>query len=198
MGTIACIGDSLTEGADVDKGFRWTSLVANALGQQVYNCGIGGDTTQGMLARFYPQVLGLKPDYVIITGGTNDLWWDAQIPVILSNLFSIVCQARYNDITPVIGLPLPVDLAAAEQQAFAAPLAGYERFNENLSLLIKNLKKAADNSEVALIDFYSAFLTANGQVDGALYVDDGLHPNNQGHAKMARRVVDMMQNAFHF
>ena len=198
MHIIACLGDSLTEGADVDKGFRWTSLVANSLGRVVHNCGIGGDTTQGMLARFYPEVLGLKPDYVIITGGTNDLWWDAGISAILGNVFSIVCQARYHDITPIIGLPLPVDLVAARQQDFAAPLSGYDRFEEKLHLLIEKLTEAAGNSEVPVIDFYSDFCSENGQADRLLYLEDGLHPNRAGHAKMSNQVIETMHGEFQF
>lgn len=198
MGTMACIGDSLTEGADVDRGFRWTSLVSNSLGLDVHNCGIGGDTSQGMLARFYPEVLHLKPDYVIIMGGTNDLWWDAQIRAVLGNIFSIVCQARYHDLTPIIGLPLPVHLHAAQQQAFAAPLSGYDRFNEKLLLLLEGLKMAAGNSEVPVIDFYGDFCSDNGQVDDKFYLEDGLHPNRAGHAKMALRVVELLHSEFQF
>jgi len=74
MKTMVCLGDSLTEGTEVPTGHAWPALVANALNLDVINCGIGGDTTQGMLSRFYPEVVVTKPAFVFIMGGTNDLW----------------------------------------------------------------------------------------------------------------------------
>jgi lysophospholipase L1-like esterase len=75
MTTMICIGDSLTEGTDIPVGHTWPALVANALSLEVINCGIGGDTTNGMLSRFYPDVVDRRPAFVFIMGGTNDLWW---------------------------------------------------------------------------------------------------------------------------
>jgi lysophospholipase L1-like esterase len=46
MKTMICIGDSLTEGADIVKEYRWPQRVGNALAMNVTNQGIGGDTTQ--------------------------------------------------------------------------------------------------------------------------------------------------------
>ncbi|MCP4690478.1 MAG: lysophospholipase, partial [Desulfobacterales bacterium] len=64
MKRIVCLGDSLTEGADLEKSSGWTALVENALGVEVVNRGMGGDVTGGMLSRFYPDVVTLKPDIV--------------------------------------------------------------------------------------------------------------------------------------
>ena len=128
---MVCLGDSITEGEDIEKGFRWTSLAANALGLEILNCGIGGDTTQGMLARFYPEVVSRKPAFVLILGGTNDLWWGAEINTILGNIFSIVCQARHHDITPIIGLPLPIHLPFVQQQGMHRRWAAMGNFWPN-------------------------------------------------------------------
>jgi acyl-CoA thioesterase I len=197
MHEIACIGDSITEGADIDKGFRWTTLVGNALKLGVHNCGIGGDTTQGMLSRFYPEVLSIKPYYVIIMGGTNDLWWDLDIRTILSNLFSIVCQARYHDITPIIGIPLPIDLCAAQKQDYAPPLKGYKQFNEKLKYLVNILADMAASNEVPIVHGHRVFCSEGGEIFQDLYLPDGLHPNRHGHRKLALQVIEMMRQEFH-
>ena len=41
----------------------------------------GSDTTDRMLARFDRDVLSNNPQYCIIQGGTNDLYWDLQPPL---------------------------------------------------------------------------------------------------------------------
>ena len=121
MKTMVCIGDSLTEGTDIPTGHTWPALVANALGIDVINCGIGGDTTTGMLSRFYPEVVDTKPAFVFIMGGTNDLWWNWEVNTILGNLFSMIVQARHYGIAPVIGLPIPVNVTAARANDFSPP-----------------------------------------------------------------------------
>lgn len=195
---MVSLGDSITEGKDIEKGFRWTSLAANALGLEILNCGIGGDTTQGMLARFYPEVVSLKPAFVLILGGTNDLWWGAEIKTILGNIFSIVCQARYHDITPIVGLPLPIHLPFVQQQAYAPPLGGYEQFLAKLDDLVACLVSAAADSEAPVVYFNRGFRLADGVTDTSLFLDDGLHPNRKGHAKIAATLVSQMRSGFHF
>jgi len=196
MYEIACIGDSITEGSAIDKGYRWTTLVANTLNLKVHNCGIGGDTSQGMLSRFYPEVLSYKPYYVIIMGGTNDLWWDLDIRTILSNLFAIVCQARYHDITPIIGIPLPIDVRTAQKQEYAPPLNGYKKFNEKLQELVNILTDMAASYEVPIVHGHRVFCSKDGEACQDLYLADGLHPNRNGHRKLAFQVIELMRQEF--
>lgn len=198
MKTIVCIGDSLTEGADMPVGHTWPALTANALRVNVVNCGIGGDTTQGMLSRLYPEVIGRKPEFVFIMGGTNDLWWGWEIKTILGNIFSAVFQARHHAITPVVGLPTPIDRRAAEQGDFTAPLGGYEGFAEKLSQLVRQLETASKNSDVPVVDFYRPFLQENGTVDSDLFLEDGLHPNPAGHLLMAEKTAVLFRETFRF
>jgi lysophospholipase L1-like esterase len=54
MKRIICHGDSLTEGKDIEAAYRWPSLLQNALGTEVINTGIGGDTTAGLLSDSQP------------------------------------------------------------------------------------------------------------------------------------------------
>ena len=198
MKTIVCIGDSLTEGADLPVGHAWPSLVANALGADVVNRGIGGDTTQGILSRLYPEVIAARPDFVFILGGTNDLWWGLETGMILGNLFSVVFQARHHGITPVMGLPTPVDRPAAEKGDFSPPMGGYDQFAEELSILMRQLAASAKESEVPVADFHAPFLLEGGAVDSGLFLEDGLHPNPKGHRIMAEHAVALFRETFGF
>jgi len=198
MKRLVCLGDSLTEGADLVIGHTWPSLVGNALNLEVLNSGIGGDTTQGMLSRFYPEVIPFKSEYVFIMGGTNDLWWNWEVKIILGNIFSMCFQARYHNMTPVIGLPMPIDVESAQKTGFTPPLQGYERFVEMQADLINKLKLYATDSEVPVVNLHQPFLNNDQKADSTMFLDDGLHPNQKGHQLIADRIIMSFRELFRF
>ena len=121
MKTIICHGDSLTEGSDLENNFTWPHLVENQIQVTVINRGIGGDTSGGLLSRFYPDVVRYQPEAVVILCGTNDLWWDLDINMILANIFAMTSQAQHRNIVPIVGLPLPLYLESIQHQNMMAP-----------------------------------------------------------------------------
>ena len=76
---LLCIGDSLTYGYETEPLKRWTSLLEQNLGVEVFNYGINGDTTTGMLSRFMDAHKSVKPTHTLIFGGTNDLWFGIKL-----------------------------------------------------------------------------------------------------------------------
>lgn len=62
-GGIVFIGDSLTQNYNVYEYFE---------GYRVFNRGIGGDTTAGLLSRLKESVYDLNPSIVVLLIGTND------------------------------------------------------------------------------------------------------------------------------
>ena len=198
MKKLVCHGDSLTEATDMEKGFVWTALVENRLNLEIINSGIGGDTSGGLLARFYPDAIQHQPDMIIIMAGTNDLWWDLEINTIQANIYAMACQARYHNIIPLVGLPLPILTARARKQDFMAPAAGYAKFDKKLSNLVKVLAHSAQESDIACIDFYHCFFDKKGKLSPRLYLEDGLHPNTEGNKIMAAKAVECLQKLFFF
>lgn len=192
MKMLICHGDSLTEGPDLDRPFTWPSLVASRLNMKVVNKGIGGDTTGGLLGRFYPEVVQQQPDLVLIMGGTNDLWWGLDARLIRANIFSMTCQAAHHDILPLVGLPPPIAVKKARLQDFAAPEIGYAQFEKHLAALVKALALAAGHNDVACLDFYQPFVDDAGQPLEEYFLDDGLHPNQAGHRIIADIAIEMI------
>lgn len=190
--TLICHGDSLIEASDLDRPSTWPSQVARRLKFNVVNSGIGGDTTGGLLGRFYPEVVQQHADVVLIMGGTNDLWWDLDLKLIRANIFTMVCQATYHDIIPLVGLPPPILVEKARRQDFAGPEGGYARFVDQLKGLVKALELAAEQNEVACLDFHNPFLDDAGNPIEKYYLDDGLHPNPAGHTIMADIAIDKL------
>ena len=198
MKRIVCHGDSLTEASDLDKNSTWPILVANRLNLNVIKSGIGGDTSGGLLGRFYHDVVRHQPDLVIILGGTNDLWWDLEVNLIQANIFAMACQAQFHNITPIVGLPLPLLVENIQHQEMMAPIAGWQKCVHKLSALAAALTASARESDIACLDFYHAFLGKNGEALGKYYLEDGLHPNKQGHLLMAEKAGELLRNQFYF
>ncbi len=184
MKRIICHGDSLTLGADIEKIYRWPSLLQNATGIEVLNTGIGGDTSAGLLGRFSVDVIARKPDVAILMAGTNDFWWNLPLNAVLANLFSMACQAQHYDIAPMFGLPIPFIVDRASK-AFSPPEAGYEQLADRLIKLRDKLMVRAEENGVPHLDFYRLFTDDRGGARTRLYLEDGLHANQQGHRLMA-------------
>ena len=196
MKTLVCHGDSLTSPDELDRRSIWPSLVESRLKISVINSGIGGDTSGGLLSRFFPGVVQHRPDVVLIMAGTNDLWWDLDIKMILANIFAMTCQAEHYNIAPLVGLPPPIVVEKACTQEFAAPESGYDRCAENLATLAKTLARAAKQNDIGCLDFYHPFCDKSGNAIGKYYLDDGLHPNKAGHRRMAEITVEMLKDRF--
>lgn len=172
---IVCIGDSLTEGYGVDKTQCWSHLLAEDLGIDIINAGISGDTTGGMLARFYQMVIRHQPNYVIVMGGTNDLWLNLPGNLIIANMLAMTRYARHHNIEAVIGVPTPffAPEQSEEEHLFITEAEHSKRIDEYRKIL----KKFALNDGWQLIDFAK-------NMTSDLFLDDGLHPNVQGHKVM--------------
>jgi len=168
---ILCVGDSITEGYGINHSQRWSNLLSKSLSIEVVNCGISGDTTGGMLARFYSLLLQHQPSHVIILGGTNDLWFDLPDAQIMSNITAMSRQAKYLNIIPIIGIITPFYAEKATEKGAFISNEHYkvriERFQESLKGFLK------DDTQL-IIDF-------SENMPSQLFMEDGLHPNEKGH-----------------
>merc|ERR1719350_1585589 len=89
-------------------------LNVHGAGQVVYrmhNAGVCGENTEQMVERL-PKTLGAlaragrRPDFVLMLGGTNDLWQECSVPEILSNLAEMqAIVARERAIAVVLAIP---------------------------------------------------------------------------------------------
>ena len=189
---VVCLGDSLTEASDVAPEESWHALAAGRLGAEFVNCGIGGDTSAGLLSRFQADVLARRPHAVILLGGANDLWWDLDLGSIQANLFTMACQARFHRVVPIVGLPPPIDAAKARARDMFQPLAGWDACCRKLVELVDALRAAARSCQIACLDFHRPFLAPDGTVRGDLFLENGLHPNLGGHRLMAETAAGLI------
>lgn len=183
---LVCLGDSLTRGYKIKQTQAWPSLLSQQLNVQVLNMGINGDTTGGMLARFYNDVVNEKPTHAIIMGGGNDLIWGVPLSVIKANLFAMVQQANHHFIIPIIGIPIPF---AIEKAKIHWPFVdNYDLVNENLSIYRNWILELTKNFGLNFLDFYQCFINNQNNIKDDNYID-GVHPTVKGNLIMSNLVT---------
>jgi len=180
----------------VSPGETWPSLIAKRLPIEILNTGISGDTTGGMLGRFFPEIIDRQPDIILITGGTNDLWWGLSVNTILANLFAMASQTEHHGISCILGVPIPIIKSRAENQHFMPPMAGYDNCMEMLEELKETLIIRARDNGIAILDFYSLFKDEKGEIISDYFLQDGLHANERGHHVMAEKTIDFLRSRF--
>ena len=122
---IVCIGDSLTSG---HPGYYAETLTGDPQhcyeywlnrrlkgAYEIINKGYGSDTTDQILARFSTDVIPYNPQYCIMQGGTNDLYWsqansngdvaalERDMQVVRNNIIEMVRVCWANNIYPIVG-----------------------------------------------------------------------------------------------
>ena len=190
MKKLICLGDSLTFGLRVPQSQTWPRLVQET-GVEVMNLGICGDTTGGMLARL-PGVLkeqGKTQAYVLIMGGSNDIFYSGTDTAARSNLGAMVHQVIAAGLTPVVGIPLPIVPEDAPKEW--EPVANFREAAKLLESYCQWLKTYCKAFRIPTVDFRADFIDAQSCARRELFCD-GLHPNAQGHRLMANRIGEKL------
>ncbi len=171
---IVCIGDSLTEGYQMNLSRRWTDVLSETVKIEVINSGICGDTTGGMLARFKAMVLDHEPSHVLIMGGTNDMMVGVTIETIKSNILAMTRYARHHGIQAIIGIPT----------AYYVELLSPSNQTERELALGRRIEHMRNEIRLFVVEDGLPIIEFGENLTMADYLDDGCHPNEEGHYKM--------------
>ncbi len=168
---IVCVGDSITEGfADPNN---WPFHLKARLGGdwEVIDQGVGGATTADMLGRI-DAALELHPQFVILTGGINDLARGEPLETIKGNVETMCTRVDSEGAVPVLCTITPTGDYPAQKDELNAYITAY-----------------AHSNGYPLIDFYAVLNDQSnpGHADSSL-VFDGTHPNAAGYEAMANAV----------
>lgn len=190
MEKIICIfGDSITWGAwDLQRG-GWVARLRNYFETNnieviIYNCGVDGNSTNDLLQRFKVEATARKPHIIIFAIGINDSLYinfkdNPYVPIekFQNNLQKLANQAKKitNKII-FIGLikvdesktmPIPWD-----------PIRFYDM--ENVSKYNSAIKNFCQKNKLLFIDVLNLLKNED--------LEDGLHPNSNGHKKMFEKI----------
>lgn len=190
--TLVFAGDSITDagrrGAAAPYGNGYMSMVHSLMvarypefGLRFVNCGISGDTSRDLAARWTHDVLSERPDWLSIMIGINDVWRmfgsnpHEAVPIMeykatLDTLLYQSCAAgaRLILMTPYI----------IEADRNVAMRRHMDRYGEAIERL-------AEKYDAILIHVQAAFDAVLAHTRAADWSDDQIHPNSAGHAVIA-------------
>lgn len=197
---ILIFGDSITYGAwDNEKG-GWVNRLRLALENKnetyfnIYNLGISGDTTLNLKKRFDNEFFyrfSIESKTIIIFSiGINDSQIvnsksSTYINNFRENIIELIDKARkFSSYVLFIGLTR-VDEARVMPVYWDDDIS-YS--NEEIIKYNKELKNICEDKKVDCLDVFDLLNIKD--------LDDGLHPNNNGHQKLCEVVLKYLQDKF--
>ena len=157
---------------------------------RVLNLGNDGDTTRSLLARWQRDVLDLKPDYVLIEIGINDVWRHFDEPfrteVHISkeeygeNLQKLVDLTK--DVKKIFFLS-PYLMELNEKDPFRALMDEFRAVN----------RAVAEKNDVVYIDLQEAFDQYFQNFHPTSMNWDRVHPDPTGHLLIAKTIAQKLE-----
>ncbi len=148
--------------------------------------GISGQTTTHFLARFRQDVLNLKPQTVVVLGGTNDIAENAgeyNEDLTMSNIQSMVELARANGIRPVLCTVLPVTQYWWNKDV--------PNVQDKIDSLNRRITVYAKENKIPLVDYFTPMAMPDRTMNPK-YAEDGVHPNLAGYAVMEKLLLEVL------
>jgi lysophospholipase L1-like esterase len=197
---LVMIGDSITdcqrarplgEGYPDGLGRGYVSMVDAMLGAccpdrqiRVVNMGVGGDTVRMLKARWQQDVIKVKPDWLSIMIGTNDVWRQFDAPdkpekhVYIDEFERTLEELIVGTKKQLKGLVLmtPFFIEPSTADAMRAMIDRYGMV----------VKKLAAKYGTILVDTQAAFDDVLKRRDSSTLSADRVHPNQAGHMILAR------------
>ena len=137
-----------------------------------YNRGIGGDTTDGVLARLQTSAIDLHPSKIVLMIGTNDVGGRRNNDAILEN---------YRNILQTLHTALPdceiYCVSVIPQNQLLGTFA--IESNERIRVLNPGIKALAEEYGAAYLDLFPLLEDEDGMLIASCS-DDGIHLNAAG------------------
>ncbi|WP_068775680.1 SGNH/GDSL hydrolase family protein [Paenibacillus sp. FJAT-26967] len=201
---LVMIGDSITdcgrarpygEGRVEARGSGYVmqtdSLLQSAypsLGIRVINMGISGNTVRDLQERWKSDVLDLKPDWLSILIGINDVWRQYDAPlmtekhVYLEEYAEVLEKLVFETRSQLKGLVLmtPFYLEPNEQDPMRATMDAYGAV----------VRRIAEKYDTVFVDTQAAMDQLLKHNYAAALAWDRVHPNQSGHMAIARAFLN--------
>lgn len=172
--TILAIGDSLTEGLNVNKDNNYPALLEQSLHDlgfdniKVVNSGLSGETSSGLKNRL-DWVLQIKPDLTILNIGANDAMRGLPLELTTKNINDIIESVKHNG----------SDLIIAGMQI-------YDNLGQEYVKGFKDIYPTmANKHQLPMIPFFLEHVAGNARLNQA----DMIHPTAEGYAVIVEKNV---------
>lgn len=205
-------GDSITDAGrnkenHVHMGYGYATMVAGELGAnspyqyQFLNRGISGNRSVDLFARIKIDMINLKPDYMSILMGVNDVWHDytkqngvsAEKYELIYGLMIEELKRELPNLKIMILEPFVLPGSATENTEEHPHR--WEYFRDEVKLRAEAAKRIAQKYDLPFVPLQDAFTAANADAthDG-YWLRDGVHPTAAGHMLIKRAWLKAFEN----
>lgn len=178
-GQVVFFGDSITEMLNVSD---WYGEYSVKSGYEVYNRGIGGDSSLGLYRRAKENVLCIKPKAVVILIGTNDLHFEFTPDFIAMNIENLLklFKEECSDCRVILEAVYPVIEGRAGK-----------RKNKDILEVNRRYAALAEKYGAAYIDLTDKLADEKGNLrEDCTY--DGLHLSAKGYEVTTKEIVKLL------
>jgi lysophospholipase L1-like esterase len=194
MSTRICIfGDSITWGAVDPENGGWVAQLRGYFETNddydiaIYNNGISGDNTDDLLKRFEVECAAREPQIIIFAIGINDSQHiksegakGVSLEKFQNNLVELINLAKnFSDKIIFVGLTKVDEVSIPE-------IWGTENFYDNNIIAKYNsiIEKISAEHRLPFVNLLDLLEAKD--------LDDGLHPNSEGHKKIFLRIKEFL------
>lgn len=206
-GKILCIGDSVTdcgrklpvgEGND-SLGNGYVQFLHALIDSQhpedhirVINMGISGNTSRDVKARYEKDALELKPDYVILMIGINDIW---QRMIYANDRENHISLKEYRDTIEWI---CQETADKVEGMYLLSPIFMNANPDDEMRIWVEKyqqeLEKIADEyANIGYLDVQKSFDHYFQYYHYSAMASDAVHPNHVGHMIIANDIYSELE-----
>ncbi len=203
MKTILFQGDSIT---DCGRSREWLNnvgdgypvLVKAQLGFECpesydfQNRGISGNRIVDLYARMKSDIINLKPDYMSILIGVNDVWHelDYQNGVDadkFEKIYSMLIE-EIKEVLPDIKIMIlePFCLEGPGTMSTEEKTDKWETFSTEVRKRAKKAKLVAEKYHIPFVPLQDKFDAISQNTDNTYWLGDGVHPTAMGHELIKR------------
>ena len=178
-GQVVFFGDSITEFLSVSD---WYGEYSVKSGYEIYNRGIGGDSTLGLYRRAKENVLCIKPKAVVILIGTNDLQYEFTPDFIAMNMENTLklFKEECPDCKVILEAVYPVTEGKAGR-----------RKNKDIHEVNRKYKVLAEKYGATYVDLTSILADDKGNLK-ADCTYDGLHLSARGYEVTTKEIAKLL------
>jgi len=177
--SLVVLGDSLSAGFGVDLSEAWPARIQEKIREaglpwKLVNAGLSGDTSAGGLRRL-DWILRRPVDALLLELGSNDGLRGLPLEATRTNLQTVIerTRAKYPKVRIVLaGMKMPENLG--------------EAYTRQFETLYRDL---AATNKVALIPFLLDGVGGRAELN----LPDQIHPNVEGHRRVATNVWKVLQ-----
>ena len=197
-------GDSITDASrsrenDKNMGCGYANMVAGELGAnepyqyKFFNRGISGNRIVDLYARIKQDMINLKPDYMSILIGINDVWHDyTRQNGVSAEKFELVYGLMIEELKqalPELKIMIlePFVLPGSDTANTEEHPHRWDYFCAEAKLRSEAAKRIAEKYDLPFVPLQDALTKANADAPYSGYwLRDGVHPTPAGHALIKR------------